>query len=77
VKSKDYLWDSYNIAVGGDQGDIASTRPFSDSVSRTITAGAETAIPSLLVPLPIGTVVASNTYVICWSKEAWGDDPGI
>jgi cytochrome P450 len=48
--------------------------PFPTAFPRTITAGAETAIPSLPAPLPIGTVVASNTYVIGRSKEVWGDD---
>lgn len=51
--------------------------PFPTAFPRTITAGAETAILSLPAPLPIGTVVASNTYVIGRSKEIWSDDAEI
>jgi benzoate 4-monooxygenase len=48
--------------------------PFPTEFPRGITAGAETAIPGLPEPLPIGTVVASNTYVLGRSKEVWGED---
>jgi benzoate 4-monooxygenase len=41
--------------------------------SRSITAGAETPIPGLRVPLPVGTAVGSNIYVIGRSTEIWGD----
>ncbi|MCJ1430255.1 hypothetical protein MMC29_008172 [Sticta canariensis] len=48
--------------------------PFPTAFPRTITAGAETAIPDLPSPLPIGTRVSSNTYILGHSKEIWGDD---
>ena len=48
--------------------------PFPTAFPRSITAGAETAIPDLPAPLPIGTTVASNTYILGRSKEIWGED---
>ena len=48
--------------------------PFPTAFPRTIAAGAETAIPGLPTPLPIGTQVSSNTYILGHSKEIWGDD---
>ena len=48
--------------------------PFSTAFPRSITTGAETAIPGTSAPLPAGTMVSSNTYVLGHSKEVWGDD---
>ena len=48
--------------------------PFSTAFPRSITAGAETAIPGISAPLPIGTMVSSNAYVLGHSRENWGDD---
>ncbi|MCJ1426920.1 hypothetical protein MMC29_004823 [Sticta canariensis] len=48
--------------------------PFPTAFPRSITAGAETAIPDLPSPLPVGTLVSSNTYILGHSKEIWGDD---
>ena len=48
--------------------------PFPTAFPRSITAGAETVIPNLAAPLPVGTTVASNTYILGRSKEIWGDD---
>ena len=48
--------------------------PFPTAFPRIITAGAETAIPDLPAPLPVGTTVGSNTYILGRSKEIWGDD---
>ena len=41
---------------------------------RYITPGAEEAIPGLKAPLPVGTMVASNIYVICHDKKTWGEN---
>ena len=48
--------------------------PFPTAFPRTITAGAETAIPDLPSHLPVGTQVSANTYILGHSKELWGDD---
>ncbi|MCJ1465370.1 hypothetical protein MMC07_003988 [Pseudocyphellaria aurata] len=48
--------------------------PFPTAFPRSIAAGAETVIPDLPTPLPIGTLVSSNTYILGHSKEIWGDD---
>ena len=48
--------------------------PFPTAFPRTITPGAEAAIPDLPAPLPVGTVVSSNTYVLGHSKNIWGED---
>lgn len=41
---------------------------------RYVSSGAETAIPNLPTPLPVGTMVGCNLYVLGRSKEVWGDD---
>ena len=41
---------------------------------RYIAPGAEDAIPGLQSPLPVGTMVGSNIYVICHDKKIWGED---
>ncbi|MCJ1230795.1 hypothetical protein MMC12_007469 [Toensbergia leucococca] len=48
--------------------------PFSTAFPRSITPRAETAIRELPAPLPIGTVVSANLYILGRSKEIWGDD---
>lgn len=48
--------------------------PFPTAFPRNITAGAETAIPDLPTPLPVGTLVSSNSYILGHSTEIWGDD---
>ena len=48
--------------------------PFPTAFPRTIIPGAETAIPNLLAPLPVGTLVSAHTYVLGRSKEIWGED---
>ena len=48
--------------------------PFPTAFPRCIAPGAETAIPDLPAPLPVGTVVAANTYIIGHSREVWGAD---
>lgn len=49
--------------------------PFPTGFPRTITAGAENIFsPPLPTPLPIGTTVSANIYVLGRSKNLWGDD---
>lgn len=48
--------------------------PFPSAFPRTITRGAESVIPELAAPLPVGTNISSNTFVLGRSKELWGDD---
>lgn len=48
--------------------------PFPSSFPRDIAPGAENAIPGLPAPLPLGTTVQANVYVIGHSREFWGDD---
>ncbi|GKZ34633.1 hypothetical protein AbraIFM66950_004947 [Aspergillus brasiliensis] len=47
---------------------------FPTAFPRVIMAGAEGVIPSLSMPLPVGTTVSANTYVLGRSREIWGDD---
>jgi hypothetical protein len=47
--------------------------PFPTAFPRVFAAGAETAIPDLAAPLPVGSLVAASTYVLGRSKEIWGD----
>ena len=48
--------------------------PFLGTFERVITPGADTTIPGSQVPLPIGTRVGSNAFIVMRSKEAFGDD---
>ncbi|MCJ1391583.1 hypothetical protein MMC18_004447 [Xylographa bjoerkii] len=48
--------------------------PFPSVFPRNIGQGAELAIPGLSTPLPVGTMVGCNPYVLHRSKEMWGDD---
>lgn len=48
--------------------------PFPSAFPRTVTPGAETIIPELPAPLPVGTLISSNTFVLGRSKEIWGHD---
>lgn len=48
--------------------------PIPTGFPRTIMPGAETAIPGLPAPLPTGTDVQTNPYVLSRSKEIWGED---
>ncbi|KAL1964585.1 hypothetical protein VTN77DRAFT_6759 [Rasamsonia byssochlamydoides] len=50
--------------------------PFPTAFPRTITPGAENAIPNLPAALPAGTVVSANTFVLGRSKQIWGEDAG-
>ncbi|MCJ1317188.1 hypothetical protein MMC15_002511 [Xylographa vitiligo] len=48
--------------------------PFPSVFPRKIGVGAEFAIPGLHGPLPVGTNVGCNPYVLHRSKDMWGDD---
>ncbi|KAI9731793.1 MAG: hypothetical protein M1834_004582 [Cirrosporium novae-zelandiae] len=50
--------------------------PFPSPFEREIRPGGELLIPGIKGPLPVGTTVACNIYVICYSVEAYGDDAG-
>ena len=51
--------------------------PFPTAFPRTITAGAENALADVAGPLPVGTTVSSNTFILGQSKEVWGDDARV
>lgn len=51
--------------------------PFPTGFPRSIAPGAENAIPGLPAPLPVGTIVSSNTYILGHSKNNWGADAEI
>lgn len=48
--------------------------PFPTGFPRSIALGGETTIPNLPAPLPIGTTVSANPYILGRSKEIWGGD---
>ena len=48
--------------------------PFPTAFPRSIASGGESAIPGLSAPLPVGTTVSANTYILGHSKAIWGDD---
>ena len=48
--------------------------PFPTAFPPVITPGAESAIPDLPAPLPVGTLVSAHTYVLGHSKSLWGED---
>jgi benzoate 4-monooxygenase len=48
--------------------------PFPTAFPRVITLGAESAIPGLPAPLPVGTLVSAHTYILGHSKALWGED---
>ncbi|PWY77510.1 cytochrome P450 pisatin demethylase [Aspergillus heteromorphus CBS 117.55] len=47
---------------------------FPTAFPRVIMPGAETVIPSLSAPLPVGTTVSANSHVLGRSREIWGDN---
>lgn len=48
--------------------------PFPTAFPRIISPGAESAIPDLPAPLPVGTIVSAHTYILGHSKALWGED---
>ena len=51
--------------------------PFPSAFPRTIAPGAENALADIAGPLPVGTTVSSNTFIVGQSKEVWGEDARI
>ena len=51
--------------------------PFSAAFPRTIAPGAENALADIAGPLPVGTTVSSNAFIVGQSKEVWGEDARI
>ncbi|TVY45051.1 Cytochrome P450 monooxygenase [Lachnellula occidentalis] len=51
--------------------------PFPSAFPREIQSGAEMAIAGVETPLPIGTVVASNSWIVSHDKGVWGTDAGL
>ena len=50
---------------------------FSTAFPRTIAPGAEDALADIAGPLPVGTTVSSNTFIVGQSKEIWGEDARV
>jgi benzoate 4-monooxygenase len=48
--------------------------PFPTAFPRVIAPGAESAIPDLPAPLPVGTLVSAHTYILGHSRALWGED---
>ncbi|KAH7306079.1 putative cytochrome P450 pisatin demethylase [Rhexocercosporidium sp. MPI-PUGE-AT-0058] len=51
--------------------------PFPTAFPREVRAGAERAIPGVKSPLPIGTIVGSNSWIVSHDKKVWGKDAEI
>jgi benzoate 4-monooxygenase len=51
--------------------------PFPSAFPRVIMPGAESAIPNLPAPLPVGTVVSAHTFILGRSKFLWGSDAEV
>lgn len=51
--------------------------PAASAFPRSVAPGAETVIPELSAPLPVGTIISSNPYVLGRSKEIWGGDADL
>jgi benzoate 4-monooxygenase len=48
--------------------------PFPTAFPRVIAPGAESAIPDLPAPLPVGTLVSAHTYILGRARSLWGAD---
>jgi benzoate 4-monooxygenase len=53
---------------------IRYSAPFPTAFPREIQSGAEMAIAGLQTPLPIGTIVGANTWIVSHDKSVWGND---
>ncbi|KAF2493661.1 cytochrome P450 pisatin demethylase [Lophium mytilinum] len=51
--------------------------PFPTGFPRDITRETQTAIPGILAPLPVGTEVSVNYWLLCRSKELFGQDADL
>jgi benzoate 4-monooxygenase len=50
--------------------------PFPTAFPREVQLGAERAISGVKKPLPLGTIVGANGWVVSHEKSVWGDDAG-
>lgn len=53
---------------------IRYSAPFPSAFPREVRPGAEMAIPGIKTPLPIGTIVSSNSWIVSHDKSVWGSD---
>ena len=51
--------------------------PFPTAFPRDVRAGAETAIAGVDAPLPVGTIVGANSWVVSHDEGVWGSDAGL
>jgi benzoate 4-monooxygenase len=50
--------------------------PFPTAFPREVQPGAEKAIAGVETPLPVGTIVGANTWIVSHDKSVWGSDAG-
>ena len=50
--------------------------PFPTAFPREVRPGAETAIAGVKTPLPVGTIVGANSWIVSHDEGAWGSDAG-
>jgi benzoate 4-monooxygenase len=50
--------------------------PFPTAFPREVQPGAENAIPGIQTPMPIGTIVGANSWIVSHDKSTWGSDAG-
>ncbi|CAG8957266.1 hypothetical protein HYFRA_00010688 [Hymenoscyphus fraxineus] len=50
--------------------------PFPTAFPREVHLGAEKAIPGLNKPLPLGTLVSANSWIVSHDERTWGRDAG-
>jgi benzoate 4-monooxygenase len=51
--------------------------PFPTAFPREVQPGAEKAIVGVETPLPVGTIVGANSWIVSHDKNAWGSDAGL
>jgi cytochrome P450 len=50
--------------------------PFPTAFPREVRPGAEKAIAGVELPLPVGTIVGANSWIVSHDKSVWGSDAG-
>jgi len=50
--------------------------PFPTAFPREVKPGAEKAIAGVQTPLPVGTIVGANSWIVSHDKGVWGSDAG-
>jgi benzoate 4-monooxygenase len=50
--------------------------PFPTAFPREVRPGAEKAIAGVETPLPVGTIVGANSWIVSQDKSAWGSEAG-